>query len=71
MGLLRPAWRKDFGWIMGLSVASEILTLIGNLATNLARLLAPVALVLLVNSFHKYFVSGSMCISRSLTLPYP
>ena len=56
MGLLRPARRKDFGWIMGLSVASEILTLIGNLATNLAFLLAPVALVLLVNSFQPVFV---------------
>jgi len=54
--LLRPERRADFGWIMGLSVFGEIITLIGSLATNLALLLAPVALVLLVGSLQPVFV---------------
>jgi drug/metabolite transporter (DMT)-like permease len=54
--LLRPERRKDFSWIMGLSIFSEIITLIGNLATNLALLMAPVAMVLLVSSLQPAFV---------------
>jgi drug/metabolite transporter (DMT)-like permease len=56
LGMLRSARRKDFAWIMGLCVSSEVITLIGNLATNLALLMAPVALVLLVSSTQPVFV---------------
>ena len=67
--LLRPERRKDFRWIMGLSVFSEIITLIGNLATNLALLMAPVAMVLLVSSLQPAFVfllgiAGTLIIPR-------
>jgi hypothetical protein len=41
---------------MGLSIFSEIITLVGNLATNLALLMAPVAMVLLVSSLQPAFV---------------
>jgi drug/metabolite transporter (DMT)-like permease len=69
MRILRPERRTDFRWIMGLSVFSEIITLIGNIATNLALLMAPVALVLLVSSLQPAFVfilgvAGTLLIPR-------
>jgi drug/metabolite transporter (DMT)-like permease len=54
--ILTPSKRRDFGWIMGLCVFSEVITLVGNLATNLALLMAPVAMVLLVSSMQPVFV---------------
>jgi len=68
LGMLRPARRKDFAWIMGLCVSSEVITLIGNLATNLALLMAPVALVLLVSSTQPVFV---FLIGVAATLFFP
>ena len=49
MGLVR-SFRKNSYKILGLNVLGNILTVIGNLATNYATLLAPIALVMLVNS---------------------
>lgn len=56
MQILTPAKRRDFTSIMGLCVFSEVITLVGNLATNLALLMAPVAMVLLVSSTQPVFV---------------
>jgi len=56
LNLLRSNKRADFTWIMGLNLFSEVITLVGNLATNLALLMAPVALVLLVGSLQPVFV---------------
>lgn len=59
-----PKYRNEFllmnrqggGKIITLNTASEILTIIGNLLTNYAILLAPVALVYLVSSFQPAIV---------------
>ncbi|MEN9647422.1 MAG: hypothetical protein RLY57_226 [Candidatus Parcubacteria bacterium] len=42
--------------ILGLNIGSEVLTLAGNMCTNYALLLAPIAVVLLIGSFQPVFV---------------
>lgn len=54
--------------ILGINVGSEILTLAGNVFTNYALLLAPVALVLVVSSYQPVFV---LIIGVLLTLFFP
>ena len=48
--------RKGGGKIITLNTISEILTIIGNLLTNYAILLAPVAMIYLVSSFQPAIV---------------
>lgn len=54
--------------ILGLNIGSEILTIIGNVLTNYALLLAPIVLVLLVGSFQPVFV---FTIGILLTIFFP
>lgn len=56
LDMLKPRQQKDFSWIMGLVILGEVLTLAGHLATNLALLMAPVALVLVVEGLQPVFV---------------
>ncbi len=59
-----PAYRKDFlflirkksGRLFSLNATSEILTLLGNGFNNFAILLAPIALVMVVNSYQAILV---------------
>ncbi len=43
-------------WVFGLNAGSELLTLVGNIAFSYATLLAPLALVLVVDSYRPLFV---------------
>jgi transporter family protein len=62
--LLIPRFRKDFRAmvalngksIFALNIGSEIMTIVGNIITNYALLLAPVALVLVVSGTHPFWV---------------
>lgn len=56
LDMLKPRREKEFFWIMGLVVLGEILTIMGQLCTNLALLMAPVALVLVVEGMQPVFV---------------
>jgi len=50
------AWRSNSKKIIGLNLLNETLTVIGNVTFTLAYLAAPVALVLLFNSYQPVFV---------------
>ncbi len=71
-----PSYRKEFNEmlrknslpIMSLNVASEVLTIFGNICTNLAALMAPLVLVLLVSSYQPLFV---FIVGVVLTLFFP
>jgi hypothetical protein len=66
--MLKPRQNKDFSRIMSLVILGEILTLAGHLATNMALLMAPVALVLVVEGLQPVFV---FLIGTAATLFFP
>lgn len=68
LDMFNPRQYKDFSRIMSLVVLGEILTLAGHLATNLALLMAPVALVLVVEGLQPVFV---FLIGTAATLFFP
>jgi uncharacterized membrane protein len=53
---LKSIFQIKDGSVLSLNITSEVLYIIGNLASNFATLLAPVALVLVVTSYQPLFV---------------
>lgn len=76
MLLTIKTYRSDFLYIlknnskkiMSLNMLNEVMTIVGNVTTSFATLLAPIALVLLVNAYQPVFV---FIIGILLTLFFP
>ena len=54
--------------IIGVNVSNEIIYMIGNAAVSFAALMAPIALILLMESFQSFFV---LAIGILLTIFFP
>jgi drug/metabolite transporter (DMT)-like permease len=61
-------FNRSNGTVVAVNFASELLYIVGNLASNFAMMLAPVALVLVVSSYQPLFV---FVIGTILTLLFP